>query len=100
MQVPLNYAYWISNSQSTSIQAIGDQLSNADAMKRPYDNKVTRAIAFDIRTSLFSDPVTYKLAVEAHYQDLQTFKAAKVNKKSVRNQYSPTTVVNQVKKHR
>ena len=100
VQVPLNYAYWISNSQSTSIQAIGDQLSNADAMKRPYDNKVTRAIAFDIRTSLFSDPVTYKLAVEAHYQDLQTFKAAKVNKKSVRNQYSPTTVVNQVKKRR
>lgn len=100
VQVPLNFAYWISNSQSTSTQAAGDLNSNTSAAMRPYDNKVTRAIAFDIRTSLFADPVTYKLAVEAHYQDLQTFKAAKVNKKSARKQYSPTTVVNQGKKRR
>lgn len=36
--------------------------------------KVSRAIEFDIRPSLFRDPITYKLIVEANYVDLKAFK--------------------------
>lgn len=92
VQIPLNYVYWLSNTSGTTVQAPGDATQLAP--KKPFENKISRAIAFDIRTSLFSDPVTYKLTVEAHYQDLQTFKASKVNKNSIRKQYSPTTIVN------
>jgi hypothetical protein len=35
--------------------------------------KVSRAIEFDIRTSLFKDPVTYKVVVDANKVDLKAF---------------------------
>jgi hypothetical protein len=97
VQIPLNFAYWISNNKNSSIQSAGDLSSNVEAKMKPYINKISRAIAFDIRTSLFADPVTYKITVSAHYQDLQTFKSTRVNKQSVKKQYSPTTVVTQLK---
>jgi hypothetical protein len=35
--------------------------------------RVSRAIEFDIRTSLFKDPVTYKIVVDANKVDLKAF---------------------------
>ena len=98
VQVPLNFVYWLSNNDGLQIQESGD----ADIIfkKTPFYNKISRGIAFDIRTSLFSDPVTYKLVVEAQYQDMQSFKAVKVNKKVIKDQYSPNTIVNRNKSRR
>jgi len=79
VNVPLNFVYWLYGG---NVQAEGDDNTNSRRLDQPFDNKISRAIVFDLRTSLFADPVTYKLVVEAHYQDLQTFKAVKTNKDS------------------
>lgn len=50
-------------------------------MQGPFDSptkmrnmSVTRAMSFDIRTSLFSDPITYTFTVDASYEDTTAFK--------------------------
>lgn len=97
LQVPLNFAYWLSGDNVIASPA-GQQLTpeaisalNIHNKTKPYISKISRAIAFDIRTSLFTDPITYKLVVEAHYQDLQSYKMKTVNKKEVRKEYKPVT---------
>ena len=91
VQIPLNFAYWLSGNLNVLAQQDLDQaIENSVASK----NKTSRGIAFDIRTSLFSDPITYKVVVEAHYQDLQSFKMSKVNKQSIGLKYQPRTIIN------
>ena len=106
VHIPLNFVYWISNADGVNIQSAGDNDVNVLSKKRPFNNKLSRAIAFDIRTSLFSDPITYKLVVESHYQDLQTYKLSKVNKKTSAeaavslNGYNPNPIINYGKRRR
>lgn len=56
INIPLSFYYYFSPS-----------ISNQKIMR------VSRAIEFDIRTSLFKDPVTYKIVVDANKVDLKAF---------------------------
>ena len=44
---------------------------------------VTRAIAFDLRTSLFQDPISFKLVVDASYDDTLGFKVKRVDQSAI-----------------
>lgn len=59
--MPLSFYYWFATPENT-IQA------------RSINKKVSRAIEFNIRPSLFKEPTTYKIVVEANYADLKAFK--------------------------
>lgn len=59
--MPLSFYYWFATPENT-IQA------------RSLNKKVSRAIEFNIRPSLFKEPTTYKIVVEANYADLKAFK--------------------------
>lgn len=103
LQIPLNFVYWLSGDNIIASPA-GDELSPGDTTTladlnnvhtaTPYISKISRAMAFDIRTSLFSDPITYRFVVEAHYQDLQSYKMKVINRKEIRKEYKPTTTTN------
>lgn len=112
IQIPLNFIYWIPSSDSIIAVPEGGSIDEndlnsliADSKIKPYESKLSRAIAFDIRTSMFTEPITYKLVVEAQYQDLQSYKMKTINKKDVQKQYTPVTnsvpnAVNRGKKRR
>lgn len=58
--VPLSFYYWFTSNINNRTQSL---------------RKVSRAIEFNIRPSLFREPMTYKVIVEASYVDLKSFKS-------------------------
>ena len=62
VDVPLSMYYYIETSDA----------ANAD--KNPY---VIQHLEFDLRTSLFADPVTYKMDIKAFYNDTAAKKGMK-----------------------
>lgn len=56
--IPLSFYYWFETDTSST----------------PKNLSVTRSISFDIRTSLFSDPINYKLNVTAYRDDVADYK--------------------------
>lgn len=81
IKIPLNFVYWFKKSNNSG--------SNAESI-RDFTRSVTRSIAFDIRTSLFADPVSYKLNVSANYIDVSSFKTKKQADLSGLSKYSLT----------
>lgn len=81
IKIPLNFVYWFEKPNN----------SDSDAENiRDFTRSVTRSIAFDIRTSLFADPVSYKLNVSANYIDVSSFKTKKQADLSGLSKYSLT----------
>lgn len=62
VDIPLSMYYYIDPSEET------------DAEKNPY---VIQHLEFDLRTSLFADPVTYKMDIKAFYNDTAAKKGMK-----------------------
>lgn len=81
IKIPLNFVYWFEKPNSSD--------NNAESL-RDFTRSVTRSIAFDIRTSLFADPVSYKLNVYANYIDVSSFKTKKQSDLSGLSKYSLT----------
>jgi hypothetical protein len=59
VNIPLNFVYWFAAPPQNSISTRAITIS--------------RMMAFDIRTSLFRDPITYKFIVDAAYEDTKGF---------------------------
>lgn len=55
INIPLSFYYWFDDTNTTK------------------NIRTSKAIEFDIRTSLFSEPFTYKLVVEANKTDIKAF---------------------------
>lgn len=72
--VPLSFYYWFNEIETTTAvqgtQGLASNINNRSQSLR----KVSRAIEFNIRPSLFREPMTYKVIVEASYADLKAFK--------------------------
>lgn len=90
INIPINFVYWFKESTSDI------ELKSVVKMKA---RTVTRMIAFDIRTSLYQDPITYKLVVDASFSDTKGFelkKAAvginKTNKMQLLQTATPKTI--------
>lgn len=64
ISIPINFAYWFDGNQNTQ--------TAASKVKT-----VTRMMAFDIRTSLFQNPITYKFTVDASYVNTKSFELRK-----------------------
>lgn len=80
IKIPLNFVYWFKKPDG----------SNSSENIRDFTRSVTRSIAFDIRTSLFADPVSYKLNVSANYIDVSSFRTKKQADLSGLSKYSLT----------
>lgn len=61
--IPLNFAYWFKDEESENPAIANDT--------------VTRLMAFDLRPSLFQDPITYKFVVTASKNDTKGFELKK-----------------------
>jgi hypothetical protein len=73
--VPLSFYYWFNESETiTAVQGTQGLASNINNRSQSL-RKVSRAIEFNIRPSLFREPMTYKVIVEASYADLKAFKS-------------------------
>lgn len=73
--VPLSFYYWFNESETiTAVQGAHGLASNINNRTQSL-RKVSRAIEFNIRPSLFREPMTYKVIVEASYADLKSFKS-------------------------
>lgn len=64
INIPINFVYWFKESTSDL------ELKSVSKMK---SRTVTRMMAFDIRTSLYQDPITYKFIVDASFNDTLGF---------------------------
>lgn len=64
-----------------------------------FKTSVTRSMAFDIRTSLFADPITYKMNIVANSIDTQNFKAVTSTKLDNLPAYNVTTTSGLSKKN-
>ncbi len=60
ISIPINFVYWFNATD----------LAGTAALRM---RTVSRLMAFDIRTSLFQDPITYKFIVNAAYSDMVSF---------------------------
>lgn len=80
IKIPLNFVYWFEKPNNSG---------NAENI-RDFTRSVTRSIAFDIRTSLFADPISYKLNVSANYIDVSSFKTKKQSDLSGLSKYNLT----------
>ena len=69
INIPVEFVYWFQEQQS-------DLLVKAPLMRALT---ITRMMAFDIRTSLFHDPITFKFVVDASFEDVTGFKLHKAN---------------------
>lgn len=71
ISIPINFVYWFKEADT-------DVFKKAPLMRAMT---VTRMISFDLRTSLYQDPINYKLVVDASYSDTKGFelKAATMN---------------------
>lgn len=68
INIPINFVYWFKDDASDT------SLRTAANMKA---RMVSRMMAFDVRTSLFQDPVTYKFIVDASFSDTRSFELKK-----------------------
>lgn len=68
INIPINFIYWFKEGFNDS------ELNIASKMRT---RTVTRMMAFDIRTSLYQDPITYKFMVSASYSDTKGFELKK-----------------------
>ena len=68
INIPINFVYWFKDDTSDT------SLRTAANMKA---RMVSRMMAFDVRTSLFQDPVTYKFIVDASFSDTRSFELKK-----------------------
>ena len=59
------------NDNSQAYKVTKQKFTSATKMR---NLTVTRMMAFDIRTSLFREPITYKFTVDASYEDTKGFK--------------------------
>lgn len=64
INIPINFVYWFKESTSDL------ELKSVSKMK---SRTITRMMAFDIRTSLYQDPITYKFIVDASFNDTLGF---------------------------
>ena len=70
INIPINFVYWFKDDASDT------SLRTAANMKA---RMVSRMMAFDVRTSLFQDPVTYKFIVDASFSDTRSFELKKTS---------------------
>lgn len=70
INIPINFVYWFKDDTSDT------SLRTAANMKA---RMVSRMMAFDVRTSLFQDPVTYKFIVDASFSDTRSFELKKTS---------------------
>lgn len=86
ISIPINFVYWFNAS------ATDTELVRATAARL---RMVSRMMAFDIRTSLYQDPVTYKFIVDAAYNDMVGFELKKTKIAGVDvsklQRYTPST---------
>lgn len=66
ISIPICFVYWFKED-------IQNQASRTTMTK----DTVTRMMSFDIRTSLYHDPITYKFTVDASYIDTKSFENKK-----------------------
>lgn len=71
VSIPLNFIYWFKKDDSNPLYKKTQLMRNLT---------VTRAIAFDIRTSLYQDPITFKIVVDASYDDSVGYKLKRADK--------------------
>lgn len=89
ISIPINFVYWFKDSANDS------GLKTASQMKA---RTVSRMLAFDIRTSLYQDPITYKFVVDASFNDTKGFELKKTtvevnsNKMQVLGTATPKTI--------
>jgi hypothetical protein len=89
VSIPINFVYWFKEGTNDA------GLKTAAQMK---SRTVSRMMAFDIRTSLYHDPVTYKFVVDASFNDTKGFELKKTvvevnsNKMQVLNSSTPKTI--------
>lgn len=86
ISIPINFVYWFNtDSNDTSL------VHASEARLR----MVSRMMAFDIRTSLYQDPITYKFIVDASYSDMESFVLKKTKVAGVDisklQKYTPST---------
>lgn len=65
--IPLSFYYWFNDMNNITV---GGNINYRTTTLR----KVSRAIEFNIRPSLFREPIVYKAVIEASYADLKAFK--------------------------
>lgn len=63
ISIPINFVYWFK-------EADADPFKKSPLMRAMT---VTRMISFDVRTSLYQDPINYKLVVDASFSDTKGF---------------------------
>lgn len=63
ISIPINFVYWFKKDDS-------DIFKKASSMRAMT---VSRMISFDLRTSLYQDPINFKLVVDASYSDTKGF---------------------------
>ena len=73
ISIPINFVYWFNENGNAG-------MTNMSNMR---NLTVSRAMAFDIRTSLFQDPITFKFVVDASFNDTLGFTMKRSNKISV-----------------
>lgn len=89
INIPINFVYWFKESVSDT------GLKTASQMK---SRTVSRMMAFDVRTSLYQDPITYKFVVDASFNDTKGFELKKStvevnsNKMHILNSATPKTI--------
>jgi len=71
ISIPVNFLYWFKEDPNST------EFRSAQNMR---NLTVSRAMAFDIRTSLFQDPITFKFVVDASFEDSKGFKIKQANK--------------------
>ena len=82
ISIPINFIYWFRESVNDI------ELKKVWLMRA---RTVTRMMSFDIRTSLYQDPINYKFIVNASFDDTVAFKLSKASKDKV--QVSKTNVI-------
>lgn len=60
ISIPINFVYWFNTTDMARTTALRMRT-------------VSRLMAFDVRTSLYQDPITYKFIVNAAYSDIVSF---------------------------
>lgn len=89
ISIPINFVYWFKENPQDA------ELRTAAQMK---SRTVSRMLAFDVRTSLYQDPITYKFIVDASYNDTKGFELKKTvveinkNKMQLLNPATPKTI--------
>lgn len=89
ISIPINFVYWFKESPFDT------ELRTASQMK---SRTVSRMLAFDVRTSLYQDPITYKFIVDASFNDTKGFELKKTvveinkNKMQLLNPATPKTI--------